>query len=417
MSLFREYIYDVGRIIHIFTSFAIVTAGALTACDLHTLHEPDSHIPLNDTETPFAGVPRIVIETEKHTEVLDRVNEIPAHLQIYGASSAMTDVYPITIRGRGNTSWEGTDKKSYKIELTEKVSLLDMPKNKDWALISNFSDKTLMKNFIVYKLARKIGLPHTPRASFAELYLNGEYLGLYTLTETIKVGKNRVNIPENDQSYLVEIDNKYRKNEIVIFSDMDMPFRIHSPKKADKKSQVRLLKHLNDFENYLAHIDSSKENHVEEWIDIENYVKHYWIQELTKNPDGGFFSSVFFTWQEGGVIQMGPVWDFDLSLGGHTNNKVNTVDGFHIRGAYWNEYIFKDEKFGWEINKIWHQYKKDFESILDTMDVSKKYIRDAALQNFKRWPGIVNDYDKSVEETKLWLSNRIKWLNKVVPEP
>lgn len=406
-----------GRNRYITLGIAISIAGAMVACDLHTLHEPDTHIPLNDSETPYAGVPRIVIDTKQHREVLDRENDVDANIQIYGSSAIITDVLPAIIRGRGNTSWEGSDKKSYKIEFDEKISLLGMPENQDWALISNFDDNTLMKNYIVYKLSEAIGMPYSPRSAFVEVYINGEYQGLYTLTETVKVGKKRVDILQNEYSYLVEVDQRYRKDEQVITTDMDIPFRIHSPKDISQSSQDRLLKHLNDFEHYLAHMDSSIDNHVEDWIDIDSYIKHYWIQELTKNPDGGFFTSVFFTWEEDDVIKMGPVWDFDLSMGGHANKKVSSTDGLHIRGAYWNEFLFKDKNFGWHVNDTWYRYQDEFLAVLDSMDACKNRIRDAAIQNFKRWPGLTDDYDKSVEEAKTWYKKRMDWLNKFVPKP
>lgn len=111
----------------------------------------------------------------------------------------------------------GNAKKSYKIEFAKKQSMLGMPKDKDWALIANHYDKSLMRNFIAYRLSSALGAYYAPRCEFVELYLNGEYLGVYLLTETIKVSKNRVNIPKDDNSYIVEFDAKYRDDEQVFF--------------------------------------------------------------------------------------------------------------------------------------------------------------------------------------------------------
>lgn len=98
--------------------------------------------------------------------------------------------------------------------------MLGMPKDKDWALIANYADKSLMRNYISYRLSSALNAYYAPRCEFAELYLNGEYLGVYLLTETIKIGKNRVNIPQNDESYIVEVDKKYKETEQVVFSDI-----------------------------------------------------------------------------------------------------------------------------------------------------------------------------------------------------
>ena len=86
--------------------------------------------------------------------------------------------------------------------------MLGMPKDKDWALISNYADKTLMKNYLMYNLSAKLGAFYSPRCEFAELYLNGEYLGVYLLTETIKIGKK--------QSRLERIESIFRKMMIPI---------------------------------------------------------------------------------------------------------------------------------------------------------------------------------------------------------
>ena len=149
---------------------------------------PDSFKP-NDKEYPYANIPRIVIETENRTKIKDRETEIPAKLQIWGKKEAESEIVDLTIRGRGNSSWLYMPKKSYKIEFVKKQSMLGMPKDKDWALISNYADKTLMKNYLMYNLSAKLGAFYSPRCEFAELYLNGEYLGVYLLTETIKIGK------------------------------------------------------------------------------------------------------------------------------------------------------------------------------------------------------------------------------------
>ncbi|MBQ2560012.1 MAG: CotH kinase family protein, partial [Fibrobacter sp.] len=129
---------------------------------------PDSFKP-NDKEYPYANIPRIVIETENRTKIKDRETEIPAKLQIWGKKEAESEIVDLTIRGRGNTSWTDMPKKSYKIEFEKKQSMLGMPKDKDWALISNYADKTLMRNYIAYRLSATLGAYYAPRSEFAEL--------------------------------------------------------------------------------------------------------------------------------------------------------------------------------------------------------------------------------------------------------
>ena len=127
---------------------------------------PDSFKP-NDKEYPYANIPRIVIYTENQQKIKDRETEIPAKLQIWGKKEAESEVLNLTIRGRGNSSWS-MPKKSYKIELAKKQSMLGMPKDRDWALIANYADKTLMKNYLMYHLSADLGAYYAPRCEFAE---------------------------------------------------------------------------------------------------------------------------------------------------------------------------------------------------------------------------------------------------------
>lgn len=103
-------------------------------------------------------------------------------------------------------------------------------------------------------MSAALGAYYAPRCEFAELYLNGKYLGVYLLTETIKIGKNRVNIPNDDYSYIVEVDGKYKTGEQVVFSDVltengkGKAFRIHDPKNASDEILDTVLKHIQNFE-------------------------------------------------------------------------------------------------------------------------------------------------------------------------
>lgn len=286
------------------------------------------YLPLDDTEYPYAGIPRIVIVTENHRAIKDRETEIPAKLQIWGEKAPESEIMALTIRGRGNTSW-GMPKKSYKIEFVDKHSIMNMPKDRDWALISNYADKTLMKNYLMYHLSAKLGTYYAPRCEFAELYINKEYLGVYLLTETIKIGKNRVNMPDNDNSYIVEIAQNHHKNDLVFYShviksdSIGKPFRVHEPKEPSKESLSTLKNHIENFEVFLKTIQHGKENNVSQWMNLSECIKHYWIQEFSKNPDASGYSSIYFTWMKEGPIRMGPVWDFDLAFGSHSNESGN----------------------------------------------------------------------------------------------
>lgn len=394
------------------------------------------YLHLDDSEYPYAGIPRIVIETEDHSAIKDRETEIPAKLQIWGENAPESEIMELTIRGRGNTSWN-SPKKNYKIEFINKQSILGMPEDRDWALISNYADKTLMKNYLMYHLSAKLGAYYAPRCEFAELFINKEYLGVYLLTETIKIGKNRINIPQNDNSYIVEFDAKYRENEQVIFSKVlqtsssGKAFRIHTPKDANKEILSEIENHITNFEQYLKNFKPQKDNQLEQWIDVDDYVKHYWVQEFSKNPDAWFLTSVYFSWIKDDVIRMGPIWDFDLAFGGHANEipfdeyaNLGRLEpkGWYTNVFYWNKYLFKDSIFSTKISRFWTENKKFFYDIPNHVDSLAASLHLAAKNNFKKWdilnstkyvyhPKAFENYNGAIEDLKDWVQKRILWID------
>ncbi len=393
------------------------------------------YLPLDDTEYPYAGIPRIVIETENNREIKDRETEIPAKLQIWGEKAPESEVMNLTIRGRGNTSWTEMPKKSYKIEFTNKQSMLGMPKDRDWALIANYADKTLMKNYLIYHLSAELGAYYAPRCEFAELYLNKEYLGVYLLTETIKIAKHRVNIPENDSSYIVEIDMRLEDNEQAVFSHIlrddsliynwRFHFEVHYPKKASSQTLTTLENHIQEFERYLKQIQPQKNNLVTEWINIDEFIKHYWVQEFSKNPDADYKTSVYFSWIKDAVIKMGPVWDFDLAFGGYHLTNVNNPEKWLTKDIYWNHFLFNDSIINQSTNNFWITNKKYFSHTIDVVDSIQSKLQYAASNNFKKWNILSNtnyrfhrhsfqSYKEATEQLKTWIKQRINWIDKEI---
>ena len=406
----------------------------LAACVWDRTNESLDSLPLDDSEYPYAGLPRLVIETENFTQVRDKETKIPAQMQIWGEKEPESEVIELTVKGRGNSSFE-MSKYSIKLELTNKREMLGMPADKDWALISNHADKTLMRNYIAFKLSAKIGSYYAPRCEFVELYLNRKYQGVYLLTETIKIGDNRINIPKNRDSYLVEFDARSKKNDQTIYSDVFSAkgskkiFTIHEPKNALPEELNIIQNHICEFEEFLKSVDANKDNKLEKWIDLEESIKHYWIQEFARNPDSKFFSSVYFTWTSAGKIRMGPVWDFDLAFGNHYYEGYNSSVGWEIRN-YWNTFLFKDSLYRTETESLWVSYRKFFESSIFCIDTLYYKLKKAADNNFKRWPILpensgywlhssYSSYEQPVDDLKVWIRKRFNWIDAqiLIPSP
>ena len=381
----------------------------------------------DNAKCSYTGIPRIVIETEKHRAIKDRETEIPAKLQIWDEKKPNSDIMELTIRGRGNSSWTVRPKKSYKVELKQGAKLLGMPKDKDWALIANYADKTLMKNYLAYRLADDIGMDYSPRCKFVDFCLNGEYQGVYLLTETIKVDKNRVNIPKNDKSYLVEFDEKYKADEQVIFSDVlvpSKPFQIHFPKNASDSVLNVLATHVQRFEKFLKTVDTASLREIESWIDVEAFAKHFWIQEFSKNPDANYLTSVYFTWMENGAIKMGPVWDFDIAFAGFGgyNPDFALTDGWRTKDDYWSEKLFSNKEFELAVAEYWDDLRPSFEKSFFIIDSLYDVLKKPAEENFKKWDVLqknekwlyksVDSYEEAVDYLREWIAKRMKWIDK-----
>ena len=381
---------------------------------------------------PYAGIPRLVVETENLASVNDRETEIPAKMRFWRDSVPETDVMKMTIRGRGNFSWT-MPQKSYKIEFADKQSLLGMPKDKEWALIANYADKSLMKNYLMYRLSAKLNMFYSPRCEYVELFLNNEYLGVYLLTETIKKSKYRVNISQDENAYIVEFDQKYRDGEIIFFSDViksdenGMPFRIHEPKNPSTETLDTLETYIRSFEEFLKNVKLGESNGLEEWLDIDSYIKHYWLQEFPKNPDAVFYSSVYFAWTRGKTIKMGPIWDYDLSLGGHRREHIRQVEGWHVKYSYWNTYVFQDTLLENARVLFWQENKEKFLELLTEADSLYWVLEKAARNNFRRWNilkhigvdyhfNAYETYREAVEDLKKWIGERYDWIESQMPK-
>jgi len=389
-------------------------------------NEPESnpdYLTIDDSEYPYADIPRLVIETEDFAQIRDRFTEIPAKLQIYGKDSPQSDILDLTIRGRGNSSFTGMPKPSYKIEFSKKQEMFGMPKDKDWALTANSADKTLLKNFITYKLAGWLGDEYTPRSTFVELYLNRQYQGVYLLTETVKVGKHRVNIPKDEFSYLLEFSSTERPNEIHVITKRGNNFQVKYPKSPTDSALNVIQKRLIDWEFFLYHEIESGNTSYESWIDLEDYLRYYWIQELSKNFDGAFRRSIFLTWERGKPFRLGPVWDFDIAYGNWEVDSLRSPTDWYVRTSEWNKQFLQIPAVSQGATTYWKNHEPFFRSLPDSIKKYASQISAAAQNEFKRWPVLENtenwtykeaydSYDEAIDSLNSWITQRIDWINK-----
>ncbi len=440
----------------------------LIACFIFAFSNASLLAQVNLTES---NLPILSINTNGQAVLND--DKITASMQLIdngaGKINKITDVPnayqgKIGIEFRGNTSLDLSDKKPYSIELRDdndqpkNVALLGMPAESDWVLLAPFSDKSLIRDVLTYKLAGKL-MEWSPKCRFVEVMFNGQYQGVYAVIEKIKRGKNRVNISKlkpTDQlgdsltgGYIISFD-KYHLNEEPIFLEIKdkkingqeflAPIKIVYPKALDitylQKKYMRdwLIK----FENVL--VGPNFKDPVEgyrKYIDVQSFIDMIIMQEITRNVDGYRLSAYFHKDKDskGGKLVAGPVWDFNIALGNANYcegdktfgwamdfNNVCPEDGFGIH--FWWQRLMEDDAFTAELATRWKTLRttslssKNLTACIDTMSTE---LSDAQQRNFQQWdilrqwvwPNsfVGGTYGDEVTFLNQWLLTRAAWLD------
>lgn len=226
------------------------------------------------------------------------------------------------IRGRGNSTWFSYPKKPFRLRFDENTSIFGMPKAKNYVLLAEYADKSLMRNTVVQKLSGLMGhLSYTLETRFVELYINTTYMGLYVLTEQVEFHKNKLAIESisgvTDTGYLFELDMRYYDMYTELNNEWFMvanyPYEIKNPDSDDLEySQV----HADYLTAYMTSVENAllAKTGYEELLDVDGWIDFFIIHELTKNVDVGF-SSVYYYKEAGGPLRPGPLWDFDFAIG------------------------------------------------------------------------------------------------------
>ena len=393
----------------------------LSACYWTETDDTPEILPLDDSVYPYAGIPRIVIETENFRGIRDRETEIPSKFQIYGESSPESEVLDLTVRGRGNSSFK-MPKYGLKLEFSDKVSLFGMPKNRDWALVANYGDKSHLRNYMMTRLSEWLGAKYTPKMHYVELYLNRNYMGLYLLSETVKVGKHRVNIDENDSTFLLEKEDTKKYDPPYVITESENIYHIKSPKNPSELTMNRLVENLDEFEKFLDYQYMYAAEKILDWIDLDDYLLYYWVQEYSKNEDGNYARSVYFTWKLGEPIHFGPLWDFDLAFGNASREQNKPAEDWYIRNYRLNRKVMNNRFVERAANEYWNEHRETFRALIDSVPVYRAMIERAVKNEYLRWPIIKNtenwalkdpydSYDEAIETMVEWMKLRYQWID------
>jgi hypothetical protein len=345
---------------------------------------------------------------------------------------------PIQIRGRGNSTW-WMPKRPYRIKFATKTALFTPYAEKDWVLLANHTDHTLMRNYLAYNLSRDMGAEFAPSATFADFYLNGEFQGNYMITDQIEVSPDRVNIEEKsyaiDTGYLVELDYKvydWDANAVEgydFFKVWGFPYSIKSPQPDDKYLSAQ---HIDFIQDYLAVVYNTLNNQRDysALIDEASFVDWFLVSEVFKNVDSGH-SSVFLTKDRGGKLKMGPVWDFDLSSRnqGHVTDWERSPIDWYTSMEYKNYMYFllmKYPGFRSALKARWNEIKDGpIQTMIDSVYPTSDLLSRSQHLNFEYWDVMGTEwqwftspevYDAKTYEEQVsllynYLVERVAWMD------
>jgi len=367
-------------------------------------------------ETLNTGIPSIALTTGDFKTINSKTEYISCNLYTGGGNNAVCpyaadDIIFFTgkVKGRGNTSW-GFPKKSYTLKLDEKVSLLDLPASKNWTMISNYQDKTLLRNDFASKLSEAVGLSANMQTRSVDFWLNGKYWGTYLLTEKIEIEENRINITDFDGTlspekigYLFEWDghiqeipdkqrSKWQTIENVFFDPSQDAYFINTTGwlVIHKPSSVNITsKHLKYLYEYITRLESALESGdyktVNKYMDLESFVQWYLVEDIMKNMDAGFWSSCYMYLDGNGILHMGPVWDFDMSLGNCNYGNCDTPDGDYISGTWYYRHLFRIPEFRNLAEKILTEKYNAVLSMKEYVADTAKMLEKSLKHNFAVW--------------------------------
>lgn len=342
----------------------------------------------------------------------------------------------VEIRGRGNSTWVQT-KKPYRIKFVDKTDLLGLGLAKKWALLSNPIDQSNLRIDTAFYLEQMLGEQYARVGDFVELYVDGNYYGLYYLTRTVDVSKRDIAL-NDPMGVLMELDNAYCE-------DAEYYYKLKSGDCLTLKEAVvsdnaaeAVKAFAQDFERLQTAAEKGDYEMVKSLADVESLAQYYLLSEFTYDLDA--YVSSYFWYRDGAddKIHAGPGWDFDAAFG-NLNWGDNSAESWRktpdwVGGrkieAFGGEiydaevgktvqlkantglsrtlfYLTDVPEFGELVEKIYREKLAGrSEEVVGRLRERAKEIRAAGIANAKRWK--YNDFDDEVDYLVDWLARRFE---------
>lgn len=364
----------------------------------------------------------------------------------------------IAIEIRGSSS-QTFPKKSYGFETRDENNkdldfpLLGLPQEEDWIFYGPYSDKSLIRNALVFTLAKSLG-QYSSRIRFVELFLNDNYQGIFLLMEKIKRDSTRVDIAKlnpdetsgSDKTggYIIKIDketgsggsgwySQYKNlNGTKTFYQFEVPAQDEI---ADEQKQY-IQTYVKAFEDavYTRKFDGA--GNYKDYIEVTSFIDYILLSELTRNIDS-YRLSTFLNKDKNGKLRAGPVWDYNLAFGNANYYNGWLTSGFQFDARmdkhdfdnpFWWKVMLTDTAFVNDMHCRWQILREESwsqERIFSLTDSLVSTLDDAVERNFQRWPVmgyyvwpnyfVASSYRDEIYWMKNWIRNRLSWLDSNLP--
>lgn len=383
-------------------------------------------------QLPSNGLPIVEVNVQDNAPVESKETWLECNVRI-GKDYYDTVVSDGKIRGRGNATWKDYPKKPYRIKFSSKESPFGFSSNKDWVLLAEYNDHSFLRLPYMCEVSKAAGMQYTINYQHVNLYLNGEYQGLYILTDQVKVGKNRVNV--EDDGFLIEEDKYYNQESLWFSTLAGFNYSFKYPD-ADDGAIVWGDDNYNYITGFFSELETALSNivvapdAVASKVDYTSFAKWYLIQELTGNWEPNRF---YVLESRSSKLKMFPAWDPEWSMGLAKNDNPDNPHGWFFppelpdneaviwRTRQYYPWLFNDPTFISILKSEWVSMRSNLTLVSTRINEVVAEISAAQSENFAKWPTLnechgaaliaLGSWEAEVEYVKSFFVNRVLWMD------
>lgn len=370
------------------------------------------------------NVPRVDINIDGGAVPTDKENYLNATITIDGAGVFPDFTDAVRIRGRGNSSWTGWawGKNPYRLKFSSAVKPFGLTKGKNWVLLANSQQGSMMTNAVAMKAARLVGTAAANDIIPVELYLNGQYWGSYNFTQQVGISNNSIDLEDETNAIRLELDSYFDEPYKFRESFYNLPVNIKDPDLAEVSNSSELYTQIeDDFNRFTQALHNGPD--YEQLVDVEMLARYLVLNELVRNTELGHPKSAFLYKEDLQALHsryvFGPVWDFDWAFGyegtgSYCQNYAET-DFFTTMVSNEGRKFFYDLRYNCEPVRracyaVWKNFmENNLEELLDFVDEYYAYANPSFLSNASS-RGDGRNYATIAANTRSWLKTRAEYV-------